>query len=101
MAKVNPMDLTHKINHSLPTKLSDIINCLLPELSPKESECLYWIANGHPYAIIAKRMNISERTIKFHVNNCVTKLDGNNVYELKMIYNARLLTHLLLTCLRD
>jgi DNA-binding CsgD family transcriptional regulator len=96
MAKVNPMDLAHKINHSLPKNLLEIIKCLLPELSPKESECLFWVANGHPYTIIAKRMDISERTVKFHITNCVTKLDGNNVYELKMIYNARLLTYLLL-----
>jgi DNA-binding CsgD family transcriptional regulator len=96
MAKINPRDLAHNINHSLPKNLSEIINCLLPELSPKESECLYWIANGHPYAVIAKRMDISERTVKFHVSNCLTNLNEKSVYELKMTYNSRLLTYLLL-----
>ncbi|MCD9504022.1 hypothetical protein GLP37_17775 [Photobacterium phosphoreum] len=96
MNTINTIDLASKINHSLPEKLSIIFNCLFPELSDKEIECLFWICNGHSYSIAADKMGITERTIKFHSSNCMKKLTAYNNYDLRMIYHSRLLAYLLL-----
>ena len=47
-------------------------------LSPREIDVLRWTAEGKTSAEIAIIMNLSERTVNFHVNNSVAKLDASN-----------------------
>jgi LuxR family transcriptional regulator, quorum-sensing system regulator SolR len=47
-------------------------------LSPREIDVLRWTAEGKTSAEIALIMSISERTVNFHVNNALTKLDASN-----------------------
>jgi LuxR family transcriptional regulator, quorum-sensing system regulator SolR len=47
-------------------------------LSPREVDVLRWTAEGKTSADIAIIMNLSERTVNFHVNNAVAKLDASN-----------------------
>lgn len=44
----------------------------------REQECLAWMAKGRSNGDIAKILNISERTIKFHVKNIMNKLGADN-----------------------
>ena len=43
-------------------------------LTPREIEAMGWVARGKSSADIAVLMNVSERTVNFHVNNVIQKL---------------------------
>lgn len=43
-------------------------------LSPRESECLKWVADGKTDFEVGKILNISPRTVRFHIRNAKTKL---------------------------
>lgn len=47
-------------------------------LTPRESEVLHLIAEGLPNKQIAQKLNISEHTVKFHVNAILTKLGAQS-----------------------
>lgn len=47
----------------------------LESLTQREREVLYWIANGLTNVEIARRMILSEKTVKNHVSHILDKLD--------------------------
>lgn len=47
-------------------------------LSAREKEVLLWVAHGNPNKAIGVRLNISERTVKFHVSAILRKLNASN-----------------------
>jgi DNA-binding NarL/FixJ family response regulator len=49
-----------------------------PVLSPREREVLQLVADGLPTKQIARALNITERTVKFHVASLMRKLDADN-----------------------
>ncbi|RUU96339.1 LuxR family transcriptional regulator [Mesorhizobium sp. M6A.T.Cr.TU.017.01.1.1] len=49
-----------------------------PALSPRESEVLALLAEGAPNKVIARRLNISVHTAKFHVAAILVKLGAAN-----------------------
>lgn len=49
-------------------------NCL----TKREKELLIWLRYGKNNWDIAKIMNISERTVKFHISNILKKLEATN-----------------------
>ncbi|BBP02505.1 autoinducer binding domain-containing protein [Sulfuriferula nivalis] len=55
---------------------------LLPEsmiqLSPREIEVLKWTGDGKTSSEISDILNISERTVNFHIGNAITKLNTPN-----------------------
>ena len=48
------------------------------ELSPRELEVLRWTAEGKTSGEISDILGIAERTVNFHINNSVTKLNASN-----------------------
>lgn len=46
-----------------------------PQLTSREQECLRWVADGKTSWEIAHMLNLSERTVNFHINNVMQKLD--------------------------
>lgn len=48
------------------------------DLTPREVEVLRWSADGKTSSEVAEIMNISERTVNFHVNNTLLKLCASN-----------------------
>ncbi|MBT2772021.1 helix-turn-helix transcriptional regulator [Halomonas sp. ISL-60] len=50
-----------------------------PPLTDREVECLKWVAMGKSYGEIALILNISERTVKFHAQNIIKKMDAVNI----------------------
>lgn len=57
--------------NSLPDALPD-------ELTPREMEVLQLLAEGLPNKIIAQQLNISDHTVKFHVNAIMGKLSAQS-----------------------
>ena len=53
-------------------------NRLRPALSPREAEVLALLAEGAPNKVIARRLNISVHTAKFHVAAILIKLGASN-----------------------
>jgi len=50
-------------------------NDLLGELTPREKEILYWLAQGLSNSEVAAQMVLSEKTVKNHVSHMLKKLD--------------------------
>lgn len=59
-----------------------LIAKLMPEATAKltirEIEVLKWTADGKTSGEVSEIMHISERTVNFHVNNALVKLDATN-----------------------
>ena len=62
---------------------------LVEELTPRELEVLRLLAEGLPNKTIAHRLDISEHTVKFHVNSILTKLGAQSRTE-SVIHATRL-----------
>ncbi|HJU29449.1 MAG TPA: response regulator transcription factor [Candidatus Binataceae bacterium] len=54
-------------------------------LSPREIEVLRLIAEGASNKVIAWRLNISEHTVKFHVNSILSKMNAGSRTEAVML----------------
>lgn len=50
----------------------------ITRLSPREIEVLKWSAEGKTAAVIATILNLTERTVNFHVNSAIKKLGVTN-----------------------
>ena len=46
----------------------------MPPLTPREADCLLWLARGMRLAGIAYRLGVSLPTIEFHLHNARRKL---------------------------
>ncbi|GHV45824.1 hypothetical protein FACS1894204_06040 [Synergistales bacterium] len=46
----------------------------MDRLTPREKEILYWLSQGLSNAEIARRMVLSEKTVKNHVSHILKKL---------------------------
>jgi len=63
-----------------------ISQCITPKLMPeinarlskRETEVLRWTAEGKTSGEIAEILNLSERTVNFHIGNAMTKLNATN-----------------------
>ncbi|MER8823163.1 helix-turn-helix transcriptional regulator [Mesorhizobium sp. M0902] len=70
-------DLTFHDSDRFEEELTDE-QIVRPTLSPRESEVLALLAEGAPNKVIARRLNISVHTAKFHVAAILTKLGAAN-----------------------
>ena len=57
-------------------KLEQIIELEQPHLSPREITCLQWVARGKSAWDIGEILNLSRRTVVFHLENAKRKLDA-------------------------
>ena len=62
--------------HAAFTRFRELLdsNGRLSPLSPRESECLRWVADGKTDFEVGKILNISPRTVRFHIRNAKEKL---------------------------
>lgn len=65
------------------TALSQIVS---PGLSDREQEIMQLLSQGFRDRNIAQQLHISESTVRFHVNNTLTKLKAKNRYQA--VYEA-------------
>lgn len=56
-----------------------------PELTEREKECLLWTAKGKSVWDISVILNISERTVLFHLSNAKKKFNVSSKYHLMAI----------------
>lgn len=61
---------------------------LIAELSPREHEVLGLVAAGHDNRAIARRLSVSEKTVKNHLNNIYGKLGGVGRREAIALWHA-------------
>ncbi|CAN7558022.1 autoinducer binding domain-containing protein [Trinickia sp. LjRoot230] len=68
------------LSHALMSEF--LVSKLAPEadveLTPRECEVLCWTGEGKTANEIGQILNISERTVNFHVNNVLLKLNATN-----------------------
>jgi DNA-binding CsgD family transcriptional regulator len=48
------------------------------ELSPREKDCIYWVAHGKTSWEISVILDINRNTVDFHIKNAMNKLDAPN-----------------------
>lgn len=56
------------------TSRRDLPLNVFPDLTEREREVLDLIAQGHPNAVIARRLSITDKTVRNHVTNIFSKL---------------------------
>ncbi len=71
------MDRGLKISEQLENRAAMKLNSY-QILTERETEILTWLKEGKTSWDISKILSISERTVKFHVNNTLTKLNAVN-----------------------
>ncbi|WP_441232735.1 helix-turn-helix transcriptional regulator [Bradyrhizobium sp. 1200_D9_N1_1] len=47
-------------------------------LTPRETECLYWVAEGKSAWVIGQLVNVTDNTVNFHMKNVIRKLGAAN-----------------------
>ena len=62
-----------------------IIYCTENPLSPREVECLVWLAKGDRTADIAKRLGVNVKTVEFHLSGARNKLKAKTSTEAVVI----------------
>lgn len=70
--------LAHHFHHYALKTAGVVFPDYAGRLSQREKDCLRWRATGKSDWDIARIMNISERTVKFHLENARGKLDALN-----------------------
>ena len=62
-------------------------------ISKRELECIRWAAEGKTSWEISQLLTISQRTVDFHLANCITKTDSVNRQQaiVKCVLNGQLL----------
>jgi DNA-binding NarL/FixJ family response regulator len=78
--KAPPLEIAHGDFHDdeLGREETPDDNQARPALSPREAEVLALLAEGAPNKVIARRLNISVHTAKFHVAAILIKLGAAN-----------------------
>ncbi len=66
------------LHQALVRALGDCRAPLANDLTPRESEVVTWLKHGKSNWEIATILNISERTVKFHIGNIMSKLNAVN-----------------------
>ena len=66
------MKLSDKSKHKPDLSVGDV------QLTDREKEILSWLTEGKSSWDIGQILSISERTVKFHVNNICSKLNAVN-----------------------
>jgi LuxR family transcriptional regulator, quorum-sensing system regulator SolR len=69
---------------------------LQASITPREQEVLRWAAEGKTSCETAQIMNLSERTVNFHINNAVSKLGATN--RIQAAVKAAMLGKLSMRC---
>jgi DNA-binding NarL/FixJ family response regulator len=64
-AAVTTQLLSYAVNHQATA---------FPRLSPREGDVFHHLTNGKPNRAISQLLNMSERTVRFHVQNIYDKL---------------------------
>ena len=55
-------------------------------LTERERQCLYWASHGKSARDIGGILNLSERTVKFHLQNVRAKLDVATTIQAAVAY---------------
>ena len=77
--KAGPLEVAHGDFHDEPSEEEALDDSQpRPALSPREAEVLALLAEGAPNKVIARRLNISVHTAKFHVAAILIKLGAAN-----------------------
>lgn len=95
MANNDLSKLFNQINKFPQEVLLKVIAFLFPELSSRESECLYWISMGLNKSDISDLMSITEETVKSYTKECRKKLKVDSSVALRSIYHSRISTFML------
>ena len=56
--------------------------CFKHDLTDRQREVLSFSAQGHTYNMIAEKLNISERTVRYHIQSSIDKLHLQNRQQL-------------------
>ncbi|MFG6665233.1 response regulator transcription factor [Sulfitobacter sp. 916] len=76
-----------------PTPILDAENSDNPDLTRRQYEVLYGLANGHSNKEIARDLELSEATVKSHVRQVMRKLHVDNRTQAALLARDLLTTH--------
>ncbi len=100
-AQKQPFYLTYPAEFNIHSEYHDLLNALLTtnfipksnlrltmdQLTTREKQCIYWLANGLAVPTIAERLQLSSRTVEKYVVSLKNKLACSNLFQLGSISN--------------
>lgn len=82
-------DFAHVVDQTEIDVEDELLKNDAPTLSPREQEVLTHVANGLPNKAIARKLGITDHTVKFHVSSVLTKLEAASRTEAVAIATRR------------
>jgi DNA-binding NarL/FixJ family response regulator len=84
-------DFVHVVDQTEPdlSATSELLDDGPSVLSPREQEVLTQVAHGLPNKAIARKLGISDHTVKFHISSVLTKLEAASRSEAVAIATRR------------
>lgn len=82
-------DFAHVVDQTEIDVEDELLQNDAPTLSPREQEVLTHVANGLPNKAIARKLGITDHTVKFHVSSVLTKLEAASRTEAVAIATRR------------
>ena len=76
--KVKKKKIPKAIKRKAATKRKSKPSRIQKPLTKREKECLYWASEGTTGYDTAEILDISERTVIFHMQNAISKLNAKN-----------------------
>ncbi|MBL4910353.1 MAG: helix-turn-helix transcriptional regulator [Alteromonadaceae bacterium] len=74
------------------TKYKNLITKNQFDITARELECIKWAADGKTSWEISQILSISQRTVDFHLANCINKTNSSNRQQaiVKFVLNGQL-----------
>lgn len=69
--------------------MTDTITHIDDNLTPREWEVLYWVAEGYMAKEVCQKLNITEATVKYHLSNVYSKLGASGRREAVRLVRER------------
>lgn len=82
-------DFAHVVDQTEVDVEDELLENNSPALSPREQEVLTHVANGLPNKAIARKLGITDHTVKFHVSSVLSKLEAASRTEAVAIATRR------------
>jgi len=67
-------------------KITTLMKKIYPTLTDRESLCLFWMCLNLSKKEVARKLTISENTVKYHIKSVLEKQDNLSLRDIKITF---------------
>ncbi|MCL1132603.1 helix-turn-helix transcriptional regulator [Shewanella sairae] len=90
MATKNHTKITNNFNICPQEHLFTYLNLFFPELSVRELEAIYWLSQGLKLNDVSMMMSVKPESVRSYLSRCKIKLKQDNNTQLRLLFQCRL-----------